>query len=142
MRVQKKVSIGGEWAKIGKHINDGDRIKLLDAGQIVSGEFGDRHVFHILTLKKEELNLSFNQTSMNNLIEAWGEDTDNWANRVVKAFVVRQMVGDGLKNVAYIAPEDWTMNEDGKFVNPNKVEDAPKEKDYPPMDETNDTSPF
>ena len=125
MRVQKKVSIGGEWAKIGKHINDGDRIKLLDAGQIVSGEFGDRHVFHILTLKKEELNLSFNQTSMNNLIEAWGEDTDNWANRVVKAFVVRQMVGDGLKNVAYIAPEFWTMNEYVKFVNPNKVEDAP-----------------
>lgn len=138
MKVTKKISVGGNWAKVGEHINDGDRLKLLDGGQIVSGEFGDRRAFKILTMNREEFNLSFNQTSMNNLIDAWGDETDNWKDKIVKVFVVKQMIEKKLKNVAYLAPENWTMNQDGEFVNPEKD----KAEEYPKDDINPDDIPF
>ena len=125
MKIPKKESIAGNWAKAGEHIKDGDRIKIMDAGRIVEGDYGARKVFKILTLKREELNLSFNQTSLNNLVEGFGDESESWSGKVVKAFIIRQMVGDGLKNVIYLAPEGWTMDDDGHFVNPNEQETAP-----------------
>lgn len=123
MKVTKKVTADGSWAKANKDILDGDRIKLLDAGKIVEGDYGPRTVFKILTTTKKEFNFSMNQTSMNNLIDGWGPDTSAWVDKVAKVFVVRQMVGDGLKNVVYIAPEGWTLDNDGKFVNPDENPD-------------------
>ena|SRR5581483_4008922 len=119
MRIQKTSSIDGKWAKVGADIKDGDRLKILDAGTIDNtGQFGPKKVFKIMTTRKDEFNLGLNQTSLNNLVDGFGEETEAWVGKVVKAFVVRQMIGDGLKNVLYLAPEDWTMDEDGKFVPP------------------------
>ena len=112
--------VDGAWAKVGEHLKDGDRIKILDAGQIVDGDYGPRKVFRIMTTKKEELNLSFNQTSLNNLVDGFGEESEHWMGKVVNVFIVKQRVGDGLKNVCYLAPENWTMDDDGQF--------GPKEK--------------
>lgn len=125
MRILKKeTGIGGDWVKVNEDIKDGDRIKILDAGTVdETGSFGPRKVFKILTTKKKEFIMSFNQTSLNNLVDGFGEDSEEWVNKVVNVFVVKQMVGDKLRNVAYLAPEGWTMDDDGQFGSP---EEAPK----------------
>lgn len=129
MLIKKQgAKVDGSWAKVGEAFKDGDRIKILDAGRIVEGDYGPRHVFKILNMKREEYNLSVNRTSLNNLAEGFGEESENWTGKVVNVFVVRQMVGDGLKNVVYLAPEGWTMDEEGHFGNPSEVP-APK---FPP----------
>jgi hypothetical protein len=115
MKVQKVVRAQGEFAKVNEDYRDGDTMTIQDAGQVISGDFGDRHVFKIST-KNGDKNLTFNQTSMNNLIDAFGDDTSAWVGKDVRAFVVKQMVGDGLKNVSYLAAADWVMTDDGKFV--------------------------
>jgi hypothetical protein len=115
MKVTKKTSVGGEWAKAGENIKDGDKIKLLNGGEIVAGEYGDRHVFKILTRSKEELNLSLNQTSLNNLIDAFGDETETWGGKVVNVFVLRVMVSGKLRNVAYIAADGYSIDDDGRF---------------------------
>lgn len=131
MKIEKKTSIEGKWAKVGEAFKDGDRIKILNAGTIDStGQWGPKHVFKIMNLKKEEYNLTVNRTSLNNLAEEFGEDTENWAGKVVNVYVIRQMVGDGLKNVVYLAPEGWTMDEEGHFSGPNKISE-PKEEISP-----------
>lgn len=139
MKISRKTSVEGNWAKMGSDIKDGDRLKILDAGQIVEGDFGPRKVFQVMTTKKQEYNLSFNQTSLNNLVEAFGEESEEWVGKVVKAFVVRQMVGDGLKNVGYLAAEGWMMDDDGKFYNP---EVAKERTGYPKDDISPDDIPF
>ena len=116
MKITKKTSVEGEWGKAGKNIKDGDRIRIEDAGNIVEGDFGPRKVFKILTSRREALLLSFNQTSLNNLVEGFGEESEGWVGKVVSVFVIKQMVGDGLKNVIYLAPEGWEMDDDGKFA--------------------------
>ncbi len=113
MKVQKVVRVGGEYAKVNQDFKDGDKLLITDEGQIVSGDYGDRHVFKVET-KNGEKNLSLNQTSMNNLIDALGDDTSKWKGQEIRAWVVRQSVSGQLKNVCYLTAVDWGMVEDDK----------------------------
>lgn len=130
MKVQKIIRAQGEYAKINTDIKDGDTLVIKDSGQMIPGDWGDRHVFKVET-RNGERNLSFNQTSMNNLIDAYGEDTEMWIGKNAAAFVIKQMVGEGLKNVCYLAGEGWTMTDDGKFVGPNAPKRSSGEDNYP-----------
>lgn len=115
MKVQKVIRAEGEFAKINEDIKNEDKLTIKDAGQIISGDYGDRYVFKVGT-RNGDKNISFNQTSMNNIIEAYGDDTDNWVGKTATAYVIKQMVGDSLKNVCYLVGEGWVMNDSGKFV--------------------------
>src|SRR6185503_11688728 len=146
MKIELDNGVEGKWAKAGRDIKDGDRIKIKDAGQVTSSGFKDedgtpkpQYVFKIVTQGKEEFNVAFNRTSRNTLGRGWGTDTEEWVGKVATCFVVKQMIGDGLKNVLYLAPDGWIMSEDGEFLSPGEEnlthsEVAPKSTpkyDYP-----------
>ncbi len=123
MKLEIETVIEGKWGKAGKEIKDGDRMKMLDAGQISDSGFKDKdgnptkqYIFKIMLTSKEEYNINMNRTSRNTLSRGFGTETEDWIGKVVKAFVVRQMIGDGLKNVLYLAPDGWIMTDDGEFV--------------------------
>jgi len=115
MKVQKIVRAQGEWAKKGEDIKDGDVVKINDEGQVISGEYGDRMVFKVET-RNGEKNLTFNQKSMNNLIDLFGDDTSLWVNKRVKLFLVKAMVSGKFQTIVYISDMNSTMLEDGTFV--------------------------
>lgn len=123
MLIKKKVSANGEFAKVGVDIKDGDVVTILDGGTITSGEFGDRHTFGIKTAKGDKI-ISFNQTSLNNLVDAFGDDSEDWVNKKVKVFLVKQMVSGTLRNIAYFAGEDWEMTDKG-FRQTSVLDDIP-----------------
>ena len=132
MIIEKKVSVQGEFAKAGVDITDGSMITLLDEGTITSGEFGDRHTFKVQTQNGEK-NLSLNQTSKNNLVDAFGTDSKLWIGKKVKAWVIKTMVSGKLRNVVYLAPSDWTMSDSGTFSAPSMVKSVEEEyiDEYP-----------
>ena len=83
MKIQKVITAQGDWAKVGEDFKDGDLIKIMDEGTIVEGEFGARKVFKIAFKGREGTkNLSFNQTSLNNLVDGFGEDTKDWITQI------------------------------------------------------------
>ena len=125
MKVFKKTSVSGEWCKAGIDIKEGDLITILNGGETVAGEFGDRSVFKV-KVSSGEKNLSFNQTSINNLISAYGDDTQNWVGKEVKVFIVKQMIDGKLRNVAYLTGKDWTMLEDGTFIKESQPGEYPE----------------
>ena len=124
MILKKKVSMGMGFAakkdyefegvKYTADIVDGDLVTIKNAGETVAGDFGDRQIFSIETRNGNKA-LAFNQTSINNLIEAFGEDTKGWVEKKVKVFIIKMMVAGKLQNVSYVAPETWVMSEEGKF---------------------------
>lgn len=140
MKIQLDTSVSGDWAKAEKDIRDGDRIKIVDAGQIQEGKFGEQYIFKIMTKDKKEFNLAFNRTSRNTLGRGFGTDTEDWKGKVVKTFVVRQMVGDGLKYVLYLAPDGWIMTDDGEFMAEGASEPEPEE--LPTKEISPDDIPF
>jgi plasmid replication initiation protein len=114
MKLTKKVSISGEFAKKKEDIKDGDIIKVLDGGTITEGEYGKQNTFRIETCNGEKL-FSFNQTSQNNLIDAFGEETDNWIGKEVKVWMIKAMVGGKMQDIVYLSHPEWTMDDEGKF---------------------------
>lgn len=127
MKVAKKVSVMGEWAKVNVDYRDGDILHVLNAGEITSSEFGEQKVFKVKTLKGEK-NLAFNQTTMNNLIDAFGDETEKWNGESVKVTVVKAMIGGELKTVTYLSHPDWEMDEKGKFHGPDSQKTSEGEK--------------
>lgn len=117
MKAKKKTSVGGEWAKKGVDYSNGDVVKIVNGGSIVSGDYGDRHVFSIRT-KNGEKNQTFNQTSMNACIDAFGEETEEWIGKDVKVTIVKQNVSGKFIDVVYLAHPDWELGENG-FYNPS-----------------------
>lgn len=117
MLVQKKVSIMGEWIKK-EDLENGDIIKVLDAGELMPGDYGERHVFKIETKNGERL-ITFNQSSMNYLIDAFGEETEKWIGKKVKAWIVKMSVAGKIKPVIFLTAPDWTEGDDGYFHSPS-----------------------
>ena len=113
MKVSKVIRAQGEYAKVGQDLKDGMYIRIVDEGQVVTGDFGDRHVFKVVTLNGEK-NLSFNQTSMNNLIEEFGDDTVTWVGKEAKVWLITQSVSGQMKKVCYLTATNWEMVEDAK----------------------------
>ena len=102
-----KKSVGGQFAKSGEDYKDGDILQILDEGKMDdSGDFGPKMVFQVRLPNEESKNLNFNKTSMNYLIDAYGEETKDWKGKNAKAWVVKQMVSNKMTNVTYLtAPE-------------------------------------
>jgi hypothetical protein len=114
MKMQKKTNVAGEWAKKGEDIKDGDTI--ASAGDVVSGEYGDRTVFKVDT-RNGVKNLSLNQTSQNNLIDAYGDESDKWVGKSAKVYLIRALVSGKMQQVVYLAhPEaEMIVAKDGSF---------------------------
>jgi hypothetical protein len=130
MLIKKKVSLGGEFAKIGEDIKDGGEITIFNAGQEVTGDYGTRMVFKVETQNGEKL-LSFNQTSLNNMVDEFGEDSDKWVGKMIRTFIVKSMVSGKLRNVVYLAPLGWDMLEDGSFAKKNNYNSPVNDEDIP-----------
>ena len=127
MQVQKKISIQGDWVKVKVDIFNGDIITIIDEGRLLPGEYGERHVFKVLTKNGEKL-LTFNQTSMNYLIDAYSNETDKWQGEKVKVWLVKSNVGGKMKDIVYLTAPDWVEGEDG-FYPPSES----KEKEEIPI---------
>lgn len=113
MKLQKIVRVQGEFAKVNQDFKDKDVLTILDEGQTITGNFGDQLVFSVKTVNGAK-NLSFNQTSQNNLIDAFGEDTKQWVNKEIKVWLITQSVSGQMKKVCYLTAPDWDMVEDAR----------------------------
>jgi len=115
MKVQKKISIQGEWAKVNEDIFNGDIITIANEGKLVPGDFGERHVFEVQIKDKKIKLLTFNQTTMNYLIDAYGNETNEWQGEKVKVWIVKSNIAGKMKNVVYLTHPDWVEGEDGFY---------------------------
>ena len=118
MQVEKKVSVAGEFVDKTKDIKDGDMVTIENAGAVITGQYGNQNVFKVGLPNGEVKNLAFNQTSMNNLIDAYGEDTEEWVNKEVRLFVIKAAVSGKMTRIVYLADPSWAMSEgdDGSII--------------------------
>lgn len=152
----KKTSVAGAYAKKepydyeGTHydadIKNGDIVKVLNAGDVVSGEFGEQNVFQIMT-RNGEKNATFNQSSINALIDAYGDDSEEWVGKEVKVLTKKDVVANKKVIIAYLVPTNYILNEWGEL---EKEESAPvttnldgsAKPEYPEEEITEEDIPF
>ena len=105
-----KKSAGGQFARANEDYKDGDILDIHDEGQMDdSGDFGPKMVFQVRLPNEMSKNLNFNKTSMNYLIDVYGEETKEWKGKQIKTWVVKQMVSNKMTNVTYITAPEQTL---------------------------------
>lgn len=123
MAIFKKQQSSGPFLKKGEDIKQGDLVEIASEGKQESGEYGMQNIFLLKTPTKEG-NVSFNQTTINALIDAYGEDSKSWIGKQAKVTAIKQMVAGKLMNVYYFAHPDAEMSDDGVFYIPGKQKSA------------------
>lgn len=108
----KKVSVGA-FAKKKVDINNNDIITIANEGKKLDGQFGEQDVFLVKLINGEEKNINVNQTSLNGLIDAFGDDSLHWIGKQVKVWLIKQNVAGKFVDVLYISHPDADLTEGG-----------------------------
>jgi hypothetical protein len=125
MKLQKSVTSQEKQNIVKPNVDvfDGDIIKILDEGNWLTFSYKNKQikklVFKIKTKFKTEKLLPLNQQSINNLIDAYGEETKNWIGKEVKVWIFKSNIGGKFVDVIYLTHPNWVF--DGKvFVKKNE----------------------
>lgn len=117
MAIFKKQTSSGPFLKKGEDIKQGDLVEIASEGRQEQGEYGTQNIFLIKTASKEG-NMSLNQTTINALVDAYGEDSKAWIGKQAKVTAIKQMVAGKLMNVFYLSHPDAEISDDGVFYIP------------------------
>ena len=102
---KKRISVG-VFLKKGVDFQSGDTLSIASECHPTEGKFGTQDLFLLKTKDGKEGNVSFNMTTMNGLIEAYGNDDVKWIGKPVKALMIQMMGRDGLTDVwLFLHPE-------------------------------------
>lgn len=127
MILNKKTTMTTPWARKKSYeyqgtqyeadIKNNDIVTILNSGTIIEGQFGAQEAFAIKT-RNGDKTISLNQVTQNNLIESFGEDTENWKGKDVKVHIIKAMIKGKLQPCVYLAEPSWEMDDDGDFLPP------------------------
>lgn len=122
---KKRVSLGN-FLKKGEDFKENDILEILDEGKQEEGKFGTQDIFMLKTSDEKEGNVNLNTTSINNLIDAYGEDSKNWIGKKIKVWTLRSNIQGRMILVYYFSHPDAVLNDEGVFeLNGKKDGDIP-----------------
>jgi len=104
-------------------LKNGDIVKILDSGETEMGQYGEQTVFKIKT-RNGDKKLSFNQNTINVLVQEFSEETEDWIDKEVKVLLKKDIIANKKVIIPYLVTEDWSLDEYGELSKGNKVEEA------------------
>ena len=134
MLYKKRVSLGA-FLKKGKDFKENDIVEIADEGRQTEGQFGMQDIFLIKLSDEKKGNVTFNSTSINNLIDAFGEDSKNWVGKKVKVWAILSNIQGKMIKVYYFSHPSAILNNEGIFVLTPK-----SEEEIPIVEEEEDTA--
>ena len=138
-----KTSVGGAYARKAPYeyegksyeadIRNGDTVKILNEGTVVTGQFGEQQVFSIET-RNGEKNFTMNQTTVNVLIAEFGDDSKDWIGKSVRVITKKDVVAGKKVEIAYLVSGDWALDEWGELNKATSDGSAPDQEEIAPED--------
>src|SRR3990167_7718230 len=113
MKVEKTGGTQGMWLKKDE-LKNGDILKLVTEAREEEGQNGIQLVAkcRVKGWEGESMNVAINKPSKNGLIDAFGDDTKNWVNKLL-AVQTEKGVFAGKRGIAmYLIPEGFELIED------------------------------
>lgn len=101
-------------------LKDGDTVTILNEGVIEPGQFGDQHYFKVKT-RNGEKKAPFNQSSINILVPALGDDSETWIGKEVNVLTKKTVIAGNKVIVAYFVTEGYYLDDFGDLVNDVQV---------------------
>lgn len=116
MKIVKKTSVSGDFARKGQDMSAGDFVTIKNEGDVVEGQWGEQYVFAIELADGRVMNANFNRTTLNILHDEFGDDTVGWVGKKV-IIRTKKMTLDGKKVEAfYFVTPEWDFDDFGELV--------------------------
>jgi hypothetical protein len=153
MKYTKSSSFGGPWAKASE-IASGTKAKIVSETVRSESQFKDKNgnakmqdVAQIRFQGKEEaFNINLNRATLNGLIEAFGEESVDWTNKVLTVHTEKVVVGGKRVTALYLIPEGFEVREnDEGYIEIARIGSetaTPKGIEYPHEEINPDDIPF
>lgn len=104
-----ELTIDSKYLKADNVKND-SLITFKNEGEIVEGgQWGAKFNIKVTTEMGEEKIASLNNSSKSNLIEEYSNDTKKWIGKQARVNIVKQMVGNVMKDVIYFTAPNKDM---------------------------------
>jgi len=118
----KTVNIDGEWGKKGEDYVAGDTLVIKDSGTTREGNFADENgnkkmetIFSMQT-KNGDKNIRLNQTSINALIDSFGDESNDWIGKEVIVRMKKDTVAGKKVDIYYFVTPEWDFDEYRELV--------------------------
>lgn len=112
MKYQKQVSVQGAWVKASE-LTDGTKAKLVSETEPSEGEYGKQDTAKIrIEGDTETKNVRINKTTLNGLIDAFGDDSKDWINKELTVKTEKALVGSKRVTILYLIAENFELGED------------------------------
>lgn len=108
-----------EGIKYEADLKEGDTIKILSGGEKEAGQFGEQTNF-IISTRNGEKKLSFNQSTINVLVDELGEESENWIDKEVKVIFQRRVINKKKVIVVYLVVGNWAIDKWGELSKPKE----------------------
>ncbi len=125
----KSVSISGNWIKA-KDVQNGAKAKIKSETNPVPSQFlnkdgsiKNQDVTKILIQGSvEPVNVGLNRATINGLVDAFGEDSTNWIDKVLTVHAEKVNVAGKRVTALYFVPEGYEVGEDdGGYIVVKKI---------------------
>lgn len=147
-KYQKQVSIGGAWLKASE-VKNGTKAKLISETTAQPSNFLDKQgqpkTQDVAKVRvqgiAEPYNVNINRASINALVDAFGEDSKDWINKVLTLETEKVLVAGKRVVALYFIPEGYTKTDDdnGYVVIVKKDQALPIQTTPAPVDDGFDT---
>lgn len=105
-----------EGKKFEADIQNGDKVTILNEGEVETHpQYGEQHKFVIKT-RNGDKKASFNQSSINILVDEFGDDSEAWKGKEVYVRTKKTMIANERRIVAYFVTEGWSLDDYGDLV--------------------------
>lgn len=130
MRYNKSSGISGTWLK-SADVSTGTKAKLKSETTPQPSEYGTQDVAKAsIQGKTELLNVRLNKPTINALIDAYGDDSTAWIDKVLIIHKEDMRVGGKKVTAMYFVPEGYELRDDeGGYLVIGKIGDPVKEGD-------------
>lgn len=117
MKYQRTNGTQGAWVKASEVVS-GTKAKIVSETAPVDGNFGTQDVAKVrFQGAQEAVNVGLNRTTINGLIDAFGDDSKSWINQILTAQTEKQTIAGKRVTVLYLVPEGFEVGEDeGGYV--------------------------
>ena len=120
MKYDKPQSVSGAWVK-GSEIQSGARCKLMSAAERMPSQFKDEKTGEtkfqdvakvLFSGDTETKNISLNRATISALIDAYGDESENWQGHILTCETEKMRVGGRAVIAVYLVPEGYERVDD------------------------------
>ena len=112
MQYKKKTGGGGKWVDKSE-LTNGQKAKIVTETETVEGQYGSQDACKVRFQGAEEsVNVNLNQGTINGLIDAFGDDSKDWINKVLTVQMEKMVIGGKRVTALYLIPEGYVLGED------------------------------